>query len=436
MERLIYEKLVKWKNEEVLIPLMVIGARQIGKTYIIKEFCEREFSKYIYVNLKERQDIVSIFENDGDNYLTKMQKFFSIVGHVPEDDEVIFFDEVQESETLISLLKAINEDEHPYKVVCAGSLLGVRLKRMSTSFPVGKVRMINMYPMTFEEFLMNVTTKEAITMIEDHFKNNEALDDTMHKHFLKLYRDYLVIGGMPESVKNYIENDKDILRINRNILSDIIDSYKEDMTKYVFNKFEANKIRAVYESISSQLAKENKKFKYSMISSNARSRDYETAFDWLVSSGLIIPSYSVSECVSPLKASMNKDSFKVYFNDVGLLLRDYDISLSKILFDEDFRAKGAITENYVMSELVANGNKLYYYQVNQVCEIDAIIESAGRPIPIEVKSGENKKSRSLNYYREKFDPDIVYRISQNNFGIKDDIKSIPLYAVFCIKKDY
>ena len=436
MERLIYNELLKWKEKDLLTPLMVIGARQIGKTYIIKEFCEKEFPSYIYVNLKENLNVVNIFENPDDNYTDKMQKFFSIIGHVPSENEIIFFDEIQESEHLISLLKAINEDKYPYKVICAGSLLGVRLHRMSTSFPVGKVRMLNMYPMTFEEFLMNASTKESVDMIYDHYKNNEKFDDVMHKHFLKLYKDYLIIGGMPESVMNYIESDKDVLRINKNILDDIIKSYKDDMTKYVNNKYEANKIRAIYESISSQLAKENKKFKYTIISSNARSRDYETALDWLVSSGLIIPSYQVSECVSPLKASMDNSSFKIYFNDVGLLLRDYDISLSNIILDEEFRAKGAITENYVMSELIANNHKLYYYQKNQICEIDAMIETSIGAVPIEVKSNTNKKSRSLNYYIEKFNPKMTYRISQNNFGMSDNIKSIPLYAVFCIKKDF
>lgn len=287
MERKIYNELINWKNSNILKPLMIIGARQIGKTYIIKEFCEREFDKSIYINLLENQEIIKIFKEE----ISTEEKFNRMKIYLDMDidieNTIIFFDEIQESEELISSLKYFNESEKPFKIICAGSLLGVKLKRMNSSFPVGKVKMINMYPMDFEEFLMANGNKSLIEEIKKCYKTNEAMDSVLHDKALNLYRLYLCVGGMPEAIKNLLENDKDILKFDKSIIEDITQSYLNDMNKYVQNKAEAIKIETIYKSIPSQLGNKSNKFQYGKISSNARRRDYETALDWLLSSTMV-----------------------------------------------------------------------------------------------------------------------------------------------------
>ncbi len=287
MERKIYNELINWKNSNILKPLMIIGARQIGKTYIIKEFCEREFDKSIYINLLENQEIIKIFKEE----ISTEEKFNRMKIYLDMDidieNTIIFFDEIQESEELISSLKYFNESEKPFKIICAGSLLGVKLKRMNSSFPVGKVKMINMYPMDFEEFLMANGNKSLIEEIKKCYETNEAMDSVLHDKALNLYRLYLCVGGMPEAIKNLLENDKDILKFDKSIIEDITQSYLNDMNKYVQNKAEAIKIETIYKSIPSQLGNKSNKFQYGKISSNARRRDYETALDWLLSSTMV-----------------------------------------------------------------------------------------------------------------------------------------------------
>ena len=266
---------------------MIIGARQIGKTYIIKEFCQNEFKQYIYINLLEHSEIIKIFEQE----ISTAEKFNRMKIYLDIDidieNTIIFFDEIQESEELISSLKYFNESEEPFKIICAGSLLGVKLKRMYTSFPVGKVKMLNMYPMDFEEFLMANGNQGLIDEIYKCYNGNIPMDTVLHEKALNLYRLYLCVGGMPEAIKNLIDNDKDILKFDKTIIEDIILSYLNDMNKYVQNKAESIKIEAIYKSIPSQLGNKSNKFQYGKISSNARKRDYETALDWLLSSTMV-----------------------------------------------------------------------------------------------------------------------------------------------------
>ncbi len=287
MERKIYNELINWKNSNILKPLMIIGARQIGKTYIIKEFCEREFDKSIYINLLDNQEIIKIFKEEisTEEKFNRMKIYLDI--DIDIENTIIFFDEIQESEELISSLKYFNESEKPFKIICAGSLLGVKLKRMNSSFPVGKVKMINMYPMDFEEFLMANGNKSLIEEIKKCYETNEAMDSVLHDKALNLYRLYLCVGGMPEAIKSLLENDKDILKFDKTIIEDITQSYLNDMNKYVQNKAEAIKIETIYKSIPSQLGNKSNKFQYGKISSNARRRDYETALDWLLSSTMV-----------------------------------------------------------------------------------------------------------------------------------------------------
>lgn len=287
MERKIYNELIKWKNTDMQKPLMIIGARQIGKTYIIKEFCQKEFEKSIYINLLEHSEIIKIFSQE----ISTAEKFNRMKIYLDVDidieNTIIFFDEIQESEELISSLKFFNESEQAFKIICAGSLLGVKLKRMHTSFPVGKVKMLNMYPMDFEEFLMANGNIGLIDEIYKCYNSNTAMDSALHEKALSLYRLYLCVGGMPEAIKNLLDNNKDILKFDKSIIEDIITSYLNDMNKYVQNKYESIKIESIYKSIPSQLANQSNKFQYGKITSNARRRDYETALNWLLSSTMV-----------------------------------------------------------------------------------------------------------------------------------------------------
>lgn len=287
MERKIYKELLKWKNTDMQKPLMIIGARQIGKTYIIKEFCQKEFKQYIYINLLEHSEIIKIFKqeiNTAEKF-NRMKIYLDI--DIDIENTIIFFDEIQESEELISSLKYFNESEEPFKIICAGSLLGVKLKRMHTSFPVGKVKMLNMYPMDFEEFLMANGNQGLIDEIYKCYNVNIPMDTVLHEKALNLYRLYLCVGGMPEAIKNLLNNNKDILKFDKSIIEDIILPYLNDMNKYVQNKAEAIKTEAIYKSIPSQLGNKSNKFQYGKISSNARKRDYETSLDWLLSSTMV-----------------------------------------------------------------------------------------------------------------------------------------------------
>ncbi len=287
MKRKIYEELLKWKNTDMKKPLMIIGARQIGKTYVIKEFCEKEFKKNIYINLLEHSEIIKIFKQEINTTekFNRMKIYLDI--DIDIENTIIFFDEIQESEELISSLKYFNESKEKYKIICAGSLLGVKLKRMHTSFPVGKVKMLNMYPMDFEEFLIANGNKGLIEEIYKCYNNNEAIDPILHEKALNLYRLYLCVGGMPEAIKDLFNNEKDILKFDKTIIEDIINSYLNDMNKYVQNKSETVKIEKIYKSIPAQLGNQSNKFQYGKISTDARKRDYEIALDWLLSSTMV-----------------------------------------------------------------------------------------------------------------------------------------------------
>lgn len=433
MRRKFYEQLLNWKNNNVLMPLMVIGARQVGKTYIINEFCKNEFEDYIYINLLDNKSIISFFEENIDTK-EKIAKMELYLNRKITENTVLFFDEIQESEQLISALKYFCESDFPYKVVCAGSLLGVKLNRFKSSFPVGKVRILKMYPMNFEEFLLAIGEDMAIEKIKECYKNNEPMDEALHEKYLKYYRLYLCVGGMPEAVNNLINNKLDILSFDKEILNSIVISYLADMTKYVSNKFESAKIERIYNTIPKQLLKENKKFMYSEIEKNARRRDYYMSLEWLISSNLVIPSYFVNKFEIPLKGYMDSDSFKLYLSDVGLLSSILNIPYNKLVLGDKMEYLGTIAENYVANELKSNGFDLYYYSLSRILEIDFLIESNEGVIPIEVKASDNVKSKSLNYYMEKYKAKYAIRISTKNFGFDNNIKSVPLYATFAIKK--
>ena len=433
MKRKIYEDLLKWKNTESKIPLMVVGARQIGKTYIINEFCKKEFKKYIYINLLETPEIVSIFSRD----INVMEKFkrmeIFLDTKIDIENTVIFFDEVQESEDIISSLKFFCESEEKFKIICAGSLLGVKINRFKKFFPVGKVRILNMASMDFEEFLMANENFMLIDEIYNSYNKMMPIDNVLHNKLIELYKMYLCVGGMPEAVKDIINKKMNILEFNKNIASDIIISYLNDMNKYVVSNAESIKIEAIYKSIPTQLSNPSNKFQYSKLNKNARSRDYIEPLNWLISSSMIYKSNLIKNIQIPLKGFIDENCFKLYLSDVGLLTSLLGVKYNDIILDNLEIYKGIITENYVATQFVSNKNDLYYWSSSNKAEIDFLLYNDDGIIPVEVKANKNIKSKSLNMYIEKFKPKYSIRISNKNFGFENGIKSVPLYATFCIK---
>lgn len=434
MQRLFEKKLFDWKKSGMKKPLMVVGARQIGKTYIIEKFAKENFEQYMYFNLEKNEDIRNIFESSIDDEKIISEIELCLGKKIDIEKTILFFDEVQVSENFIVSLKYFNESEKPYKIICAGSLLGVKINRFKSSFPVGKIRIEYMYPMNFEEFLLATGNEMLRDKIKECYENMSLMPDFAHEQAITLYKKYLCVGGMPEAVKNFIENDLDILKFDKHIISDIKDMYIADMQKYVKNNLETVKIEKVYKSIPSQLAKENKNFKYNFIEETGRKRKYESSIDWLVASKMILIDYNVKRVEIPLKVYKDENNFKIYLSDVGILTNMSEIRFPDIILENTFIYKGAITENYVAQELTSKEESLYYWRSKRNAEIDFMLYSEEDGIiPIEVKSGNNVRSVSLNMYINEYKPKYAIRFSTRNFGFENNIKSIPLYAVFCVK---
>lgn len=431
MKRKFYNVLMEWKNKNSNTPLMVVGARQIGKTYIIDKFCKNEFEDYIYINLMEKQSIVKIFEEETDFEIKVKKIELELNRKIIPEKTVVFIDEIQESETTISSLKAFCESKLPYKIICAGSLLGVKIRRFKSSFPVGKVQIEFMHPMDFEEFLIALDKQMWVDEIKRCYENLEEI--SIHDRLIELYRTYLCIGGMPSAILEYKNVNEEILLWNRNILRNIVLSYLADMSKYTINNSESVKIEKVYNTIPHSLAKENKKFKYTDIEKGANKRVFESAIDWLEASEMIYKCKYVNKVEIPLKAYAQEDIFKLYLSDVGLLTSLLEIEPSEIMLNEKFMFKGAIVENYVAQAFRTNNISLYYWTSGNKAEVDFLIYNKDGIIPVEVKAGDNTQSKSLKVYQEKYNPKYAIRISSKNFGFTNGIKSIPLYATFCIK---
>lgn len=436
MERKIYKSLLNWKETNINMPLMIIGARQVGKTYTIKEFCENEFDNYVYINLFDEENIVELFKQKISitEKLRMLKVIIKSTKNIDIDFEktLMFIDEIQESEEIISSLKYFNESEIPYKIICAGSLLGVKLKRMEKAFPVGKVDIINMYPMDFEEFLIASIGHDVISLIKEHYINNEPINDIMHNELISLYRLYLCAGGMPASVEDILNKNKDILKYDRKILSNIIDGYLNDMKKYVKDSTETVRITNIYKSIPSQIGNKSSKFQFSKVRSGARFKNYETALQWLIASNMVTQICLLKTPQIPAEIYKDEETFKLYFSDVGLLMSLLDVDFDKILLNKDCLYKGEITENYVLQQLNINFNHVYYWKNSNTAEVDFIINTTDGLIPIEVKAGDNIASKSLNMYIKQYNPKYAIRVSTKNFGFANGIKSVPLYAAFCI----
>lgn len=344
---------------------------------------------------------------------------------------LIVFDEVQLCERVLTSLKYFCEDAPEYHIIVAGSLLGVAVNRTRFSFPVGKVDMRTLYPMDMEEFMLASGEEQLVELIKKCFQTDTPMPAALHDAAMQLYRQYLVVGGMPECVMQFIQT-KDYILV-RNTQNTILASYLNDMSKYN-NLNEIKKTRLAYDSITVQLSKKNTRFQYKLIKKGGRASEFENAIEWLCLSGIVSQVYKVEQIKKPLENYRDIDAFKIYVSDLGLLCAKKELMANDILYMvkelDDF--KGGMTENYVNVQLSINGYHMYYWKSARGAEIDFVIQREGKLIPIEVKSADNTRAKSLKVYMDTYEPDYAIKLSAKNFAFEDRKKIVPLYAAFCI----
>ena len=423
MKRFILNELIKWKESKYRKPLILKGERQIGKTYILKQFGQENYDGVAYFNFDHDEDLYNLFNNTKNPKRILEQLAFIYGKAIIPGKTLIIFDEIQECPNALNSLKYFQEEANEYHIACAGSLLGIRLSH--TSFPVGKVDFLNMYPMTFSEFLIADNCENLVDYLKS-LKEVELIPDIFFNQLEEKLKAYFIIGGMPESVNVWV-NEKDIELVNK-VQENILKAYESDFSKHTENS-EANKISLIWNSIPSQLAKENKKFLYQTIKEGARAREYENALNWLNDANLIYKIYNVKKPSIPLIAYNDLSSFKIYMNDVGLLRRMSNLN-SRIVVEgnklfEEF--KGALTENYILNVLCYIFDTVPNYFTFDRHEIDFLIQHQNRVIPIEVKSGNSTNNASLSRYNIKFNNELSIRFSMNNLKKDGKILNIPLF---------
>lgn len=425
MKRFILDELLKWKESKYRKPLILKGARQIGKTYILQQFGKENYEGVAYFNFDHDEDLYNLFTNTKDPKRLLEQLAFIYGKAIIPGKTLIIFDEIQECPNALNSLKYFQEEANEYHIVCAGSLLGIRLSH--TSFPVGKVDFLNMYPMTFREFLIADNCENLVGYMES-IRSIEKIPDIFFNQLQEKLKAYFIIGGMPEAVKIWV-NEKNIELVN-NVQANILKAYESDFSKHTTNN-EANKISLIWNNIPSQLAKENKKFLYQTVKEGARAREYEGALNWLNDANLIYKVHNVTKPDFPLKAYNDLSAFKIYINDVGLLRRmanlDSRIVVEKNKLFEEF--KGALTENYVLNMLTAIMDNVPNYYTFDRHEIDFIIQYRNEIIPIEVKSNSAINNVSLTRFVEKNDKKLAIRFSMNNLAKSGKILNIPLFLI-------
>ncbi|MDR1135899.1 MAG: ATP-binding protein [Clostridiales Family XIII bacterium] len=432
MKRKITEDLLRWKSKPSgRMPLLVYGARQVGKTYIIREFGSMYYTNTAYFNLETNQTVSSYFsDNIEPERILRFLEAESRERIVPGDTLVIF-DEIQSCPRALTSLKYFNEQTPEYHIIGAGSLLGVAINREKYSFPVGNVDSVTMFSLDFEEYLWALDEKTLCEEIKRAFADNDALPGALHEKSLDLYKQYLIIGGMPRAVLEFMET-KSLLTVP-DVQNKIINDYIADMAKYASNA-QSVKIRAAYNSIPVQLAKENKKFQYKLAQRGGTTAIFGEAINWLDFAGIVMKCERLEHGLMPISVYRDLASFKLYMSDVGLLTMRSGISqqavLSAVEIENTFL--GSITENYVAQALYSKRYGLYYWTNEGTAELDFVLQKDNDIIAVEVKTGTRTKSKSLNMFVTKYEPAYSIRISAKNFGFENRIKSVPLYAVFCI----
>ena len=426
MYRIAIEKLYKWKSSTHRKPLIIEGARQVGKTWLMKEFGKKAYEDTVYINFDSNSRMSELFASDLDTDRLIMGLEIYAGRKINPDSTLLIFDEIQEVPRELASLKYFYENAPQYHIICAGSLLGIALHE-GTSFPVGKVDFLKLYPLSFSEFLMAVGKDSFAELLK---KRDYQMITSFKETYIDALKHYYFIGGMPEAVQNFAEN-KDFNEV-RAIQKRILAAYEQDFSKHAPNEI-VPKIRMLWNSIPSQLAKENKKFIYGLVREGGRAREYETAIMWLCDCGLVYKVNRISNAGIPLKAYEDLKAFKLFAVDVGLLgcmtgLRQRTILNGDDLFVE---FKGALTEQYVSQQLKTLEDLGIYYYTNDrgTCEIDFVVETNEKIVPLEVKAETNLKAKSLKIYRERFNPELSVRTSMADYKKENWLLNLPLYAI-------
>ena len=428
MKRALYQKLIDWKSDSRRKPLLLQGARQVGKTWLINEFGKNAYKNYVYLNFEQNPNLKELFKNE-----LSPEKIIENIGlllnkKIVSIDTLICFDEIQICPEALTSLKYFQEKAPEFHIIAAGSLLGVSLGKTS-SFPVGKVNFLTLYPLSFYEYL---TANGEILLVEK-LKKTENLPEVIHEKLTNLLKIYFFLGGMPEVVADYIQN-KDI-QVARNIQKDILNAYERDFSKYS-NPSQAIKVAEIWQSIPSQLAKENKKFIYSDVKKNTRASDYQQSIEWLKNVGLVHIVPQIRAAKLPISGYADIDKFKIYLFDTGLLGAMLNLSSEIILKPTELFSEynGAFVENYTCLELLKTiENPLYYWSSEREAEVDFVFQQGNEIYPLEVKSGMSKQTKSLRSYADKFKPKFLFRTSPRNFIQSDEFINLPLYSLMSIQ---
>ena len=426
MYRYAMKNLREWKNRKNRKPLIIEGARQVGKTWLMKEFGRQEYTNTVYINFDSNSRMAELFSADLD--ISRILRGIEIYTgkKINSENTLIIFDEVQEVPKALSSLKYFYEDAPEYHVVCAGSLLGIALHG-GTSFPVGKVEFLKLYPMSFREFLTATGRKPYVELLE---QKDHQMITSFKQVYIDALKEYYYVGGMPEAVLSY--SHKQDLKDVRDIQNMILAAYEQDFSKHALVSI-VPKIRMVWNSIPSQLAKENRKFIYGLLRKGARAKDYEAAIMWLADCGLVHKVSRITTPNLPLKAYEDLKAFKLYLVDIGLLGALAGLKQSTLLDGNGMfvEFKGALTEQYVLQQLVTDPDIGIYYYTNDRgnCEIDFLIDEGDKVIPLEVKAEINLKAKSLKTYREKYSPEVAVRTSMADYKENDGLVDMPLYMI-------
>ena len=426
MYRIAIEKLYKWKNSKRRKPLIIEGARQVGKTWLMKEFGEQAYADTVYINFDSNSRMADLFSADLDTDRLIMGLELYAGRKINPENTLLIFDEVQEVPRALASLKYFYENAPQYHIVCAGSLLGIALHQ-GTSFPVGKVDFLKLYPLSFSEFLMATGNERFAELLKN--KDYEMIT-SFKQTYIDALKHYYFVGGMPEAVQSFAES-KDFNEV-RAIQKRILAAYEQDFSKHAPNEI-VPKIRMLWNSIPSQLARENKKFIYGLVREGGRAREYETAIMWLSDCGLVHKVSRVNAAGIPLKAYEDLKSFKLFIVDVGLLGCMTGLRQRTLLDGDDLfvEFKGALTEQYVCQQLKTIEDLGVYYYTNDrgSCEIDFVVDTGEQIVPIEVKAETNLRAKSLKTYRERFEPELSVRTSMADYKKEDWLLNLPLYAI-------
>lgn len=426
MYRIAIEKLYRWKESRRRKPLIIQGARQVGKTWLMKEFGRSAYRDMVYINFDSNSRMAELFASDLNTDRLIMGIELYAGKKIDPGSTLLIFDEVQEVPRALSSLKYFYENAPQYHIICAGSLLGIALHE-GTSFPVGKVDFLELYPLSFREFLMAVTGIQFAKLLDSQ---DYKMITSFKQTYIEALKQYYFIGGMPEAVKNFTE-ERDFYEV-REVQKRILEAYEQDFSKHAPLEI-VPKIRMVWNSIPSQLAKENKKFLYGLVREGGRAKEYETAIMWLCDCGLVYKIERVKGGGIPLKAYVDQKAFKLFVVDVGLLGCMTGLSPKILLDGNDLftEFKGALTEQYVCQQLKTLENLSIYYYTNDrgSCEVDFVVDTGERTVPVEVKAEVNLKAKSLKTYYEKYQPEISIRTSMADYRPEEWLMNLPLYAI-------